>query len=75
MSQDSYSLMRGGLVHRLLHASGALHGSRRLSWWLAALLVAVTLLPLVVLANTQGMLLPLPHDKDQLGDYATLDRV
>jgi hypothetical protein len=75
MSQDNYSLMRGGLVHRLLHASGALHGSRRLSWWLAALLVAVTLLPLVGLASAQGMLLPRPHAMALLGDYATLARL
>ncbi|MFL9585163.1 hypothetical protein [Stenotrophomonas sp. AB1(2024)] len=75
MSQDSYSLMRGGLVHRLLHASGALHGSRRLSWWLAAALLVVTLVPLLLLANAQGMLWPRPHAMALLGDYATLARL
>lgn len=75
MSQDSYSLMRGGLVHRMLHASGALHGSRRLSWWLAGVLVAVTLLPMLALAHAQGMLWTQPHRMALLGDYATLARL
>ncbi len=75
MSQDSYSLMRGGLVHRLLHASGALHGSRRLSWWLAAALMLVTFVPLLLLANAGGMLLPRAAAMALLGDYATLFRL
>lgn len=75
MSQDSYSLMRGGLVHRLLHASGALHGSRRLSWWLAGPLLAITFLPLLPLAATDAMLWPRPRAMALLGDYATLSRL
>ncbi len=75
MSQDSYSLMRGGLVHRLLHASGALHGSRRLSWWLAGALLAITFLPLLPLAATDAMLWPRPRAVALLGDYATLSRL
>ena len=75
MSQDSYSLMRGGLVHRLLHASGALHGSRRLSWWLAVLLLAVSAVPMLLLAHADGMLLPRAHAMALLGDYATLFRL
>lgn len=62
-------------MHRLLHASGALHGSRRLSWWLAAVLLAVTLLPLLGLTHTQGMLWPRPNAVALLGDYATLARL
>ncbi len=75
MSQDSYSLMRGGLVHRLLHASGALHRSRRLSRWLALLLVAVSLVPMLLLANAEGMLWPRAGSMALLGDYATLARL
>lgn len=75
MSQDSYSLMRGGLVHRLLHASGALHRSRRLSRWLALLLVAVSLVPMLLLANAEGMLWPRAGSMALLGDYDTLARL
>ena len=75
MSQDTYSLMRGGLVHRVLHASGALRHSRRLSYWLAGLLVAVAVLPMLVLAHAQGMLRPRPDAMALLGDYATLARL
>ncbi|MGH8038151.1 MAG: hypothetical protein ACREPD_10445 [Stenotrophomonas sp.] len=74
MTQERYSLMRGGLVHRLLHATGALHG-RRLSWWLAGALVALSLLPMLLLANAAGMLWPRPHAMALLGDYATLARL
>ncbi|WP_313341012.1 hypothetical protein [Stenotrophomonas sp.] len=75
MTQDNYSLMQGGLVHRLLHASGALHRTRRLSWWLAAVLVVVSLLPMLVLAHAGGMLWPRPPAMALLGDYATLARL
>lgn len=75
MSQDTYSLMRGGLVHRVLHASGALHRSRRLSVWLAALLTALALLPMVLLAQAEGMLWPRPGAMALFGDYATLARL
>jgi len=75
MDRDSYSLMRGGLVHRLLNASGALRRSRRLSRWLAATLVAVSLLPMLLLAHAQDMLWPRPQAMALFGDYATLARL
>jgi hypothetical protein len=75
MTQDSYSLMRGGLVHRLLHASGALHHTRRLSWWLALLLVVLSLVPMLLLATAGNMLWPRPPAMALLGDYATLARL
>jgi len=75
MNRDTYSLMRGGLVHRLLNASGALRRSRRLSRWLATTLVAVSVLPMLLLTHAQGMLWPRPHAMALLGDYATLARL
>ncbi|WP_312236170.1 hypothetical protein [Stenotrophomonas sp.] len=75
MDQDSYSLMRGGLVHRLLHATGALGGSAHLSLWLALLLVAVSLLPMLLLTAVDGTLLPKHGAMSLLGDYATLARL
>jgi len=75
MSQDSYSLMRGGLVHRLLRASGALHGTRRLSWWLAGALLVLAFLPLLLLAGRGDMVWPRSQAMTLLGDYATLFRL
>ncbi|WP_315386191.1 hypothetical protein [uncultured Stenotrophomonas sp.] len=75
MSRDSYSLMRGGLVHRVLHASGALHRSRRLSVWLAALLTALALLPMMLLAHAEATLWPRHGAMALFGDYATLARL
>jgi len=75
MDQDSYSLMRGGLVHRLLHATGVLGGSTHLSLWLALLLVAVSLLPMLLLTAVDGTLLPQHAAMSLLGDYATLARL
>lgn len=75
MSQDSYSLMRGGLVHRLLHAAGLLQGRGHVSLWLALLLVTLSLLPLVLLTAWNGTLWPQPPSMALLGDYATLARL
>jgi len=75
MDQDHYSLMRGGLVHRLLHASGALHGTSRLSLWLALGIVLITLGPMSVLAALAGTLWPAPPSMSLLGDNATLARL
>ena len=73
--QDHYSLMRGGLVHRLLHASGALHGTSRLSLWIALGIVLITLVPMLLLAARAGTLWPAPPAMSLLGDYATLARL
>lgn len=79
MSHDHYSLMRGGLVHRLLHASGTLHRTRHLSLWLTVLLLAVALGPMLVLTAQSGTLMPAgdasPVRVALLGDYDTLARL
>lgn len=75
MAQHGYSLMRGGLVHRLLHAAGLLRGHAHLSWWLAAGLLAITLLPPLVLTAVAGTLMPSRGGMALLGDYATLSRL
>lgn len=79
MSHDHYSLMRGGLVHRLLHASGTLHRTRHLSLWLSVLLVAVALGPMLVLTAQSGTLWPAagaqPPQVTLLGDYDTQARL
>jgi len=67
--------MRGGLVHRLLQAAGMLRGTARLSLWMAAALVVISLAPLVVLTARAGTLWTLPPGMPLLGDYATLARV
>jgi len=75
LDQHHYSLMRGGLVHRLLQAAGMLRGTARLSLWMAAALVVISLAPLVVLTARAGTLWTLPPGMPLLGDYATLARV
>lgn len=75
MALHGVSLMRGGLVHRLLHAAGILRGHRRLSWWLAAALVGVALAPPLLLTAMAGTLVPHPTGMALLGDYATLSRL
>lgn len=74
-SQHHYSLMRGGLVHRLLQATGALHGRARVSLWVAGILLVVSFGPMLVLAARAGTLWPQPPRMALLGDYATLARV
>ncbi|WP_312320610.1 hypothetical protein [Stenotrophomonas sp.] len=79
MHHDHYSLMRGGLVHRLLHATGTLHRTRHLSVWLTVLLAALAMVPLVVLTAQSGTLWPTPHASPShialLADYDTLARL
>jgi hypothetical protein len=79
MHHDHYSLMRGGLVHRLLHASGTLHRTRHLSVWLAALLVGLALGPLLPLCARAGTLWPGSGVSGVsialLADYDTLARL
>lgn len=79
MRHDHYSLMRGGLVHRLLHATGTLRRTRHLSLWLALLLTALAVVPLLVLAAHAGTLWPTPRATPAhialLADYDTLARL
>lgn len=75
LDQHHYSLMRGGLVHRLLQAGGMLRGDARLSLVLAVVLVLISLAPLLVLTALAGTLWPHPPAMSLLGDYATLARV
>ncbi|WP_282261021.1 hypothetical protein [Stenotrophomonas sp. PS02301] len=75
LDQHHYSLMRGGLVHRLLLAAGMLRGTARLSLWIAVALVVISLAPLVVMTARAGTLWTPPPGMPLLGDYATLARV
>lgn len=75
MALYGYSLMRGGLVHRLLHAAGVLRGRAHLSWWLALALLLLCLLPPLLLTAAAGTLLPGGNGMALLGDYATLSRL
>ncbi|WP_411851164.1 hypothetical protein ACLB90_00725 [Stenotrophomonas sp. LGBM10] len=75
MTRHSESLMRGGLVHRLLRASGAMHGLPHLPCWIAAGLLLVSTLPLLLLCASAGTLWPHPPAMALLGDYATLARL
>lgn len=76
MINDSFSLMRGGPVYRLLRAMGLVHPDRRTTHLVAALLTLAALAPLVALAALDGTLL---HRFTQvkmplLGDYAVIAR-
>ncbi|WP_232146555.1 hypothetical protein [Stenotrophomonas sp. SY1] len=75
MNRDMYSLMRGGLVHRAMHAAGMLSGRVHLAAWLAAAIVAVCVIPLLVLTARAGTLWQQPPMMTLLGDYATLSRL
>ncbi|RRU03702.1 hypothetical protein [Stenotrophomonas sp. 278] len=79
MRANHYSLMRGGLVHRLLHASGTLQRTRHLSVWLAVLLLVLALVPLLLLTAQAGTLWPTPDAApghiSLLADYDTLARL
>ncbi|MFI8716673.1 hypothetical protein ACIGHF_02135 [Stenotrophomonas sp. NPDC077464] len=75
MVRHGYSLMRGGLVHRLLQATGVTRRSRHLSRWIAATLLAVGLLPLMLLCARSGWLWARPSGMALLGDYTTLARL
>lgn len=75
MVRHGYSLMRGGLVHRLLYATGVPRRARRLSLWIALVLLTVALLPLVLMCARSGWLWPHALGMSLLGDYATLARL
>lgn len=74
-SQHRYSLMHGGLIHRLLQATGVLHSRASVALWLAGILLVVSFGPMLVLAGRDGSLWPQPPRMHLLGDYATLARV
>ncbi len=75
MSHHDYSLMRGGLVHRLLVAGGLLRRGVMLSRWLAIALVVVSTLPLLLLCLQADTLWSRDGGMGLLGDYATLSRL
>jgi hypothetical protein len=75
MSQHRYSLMRGGLVHRLLQASGALRCGARLSCWLAILVALLSTLPLLLSCLAANTLWSTHAGMGLFGDYATLCRL
>ena len=76
MINDSFSLMRGGPVYRLLRAAGLIGPDRHTTRLVAALLTLVAVAPLVVLTALDHTLLPgfsrvrMPL----LGDYALIAR-
>ncbi|HEX7991900.1 MAG TPA: hypothetical protein VF513_17265, partial [Stenotrophomonas sp.] len=58
MTSDDLSLMRGGLVYRIMHRLGLLHSRHSLPPLLATLLVLLACLPLVLISASEGTLLP-----------------
>lgn len=73
MSQNNYSLMRGGLVHQLLSSTGLLrHGT--FAFWVVGLLLAVSFLPLMALTAQAGTLLHSGKTIPLLKDYGELSR-
>ncbi|MET1162552.1 MAG: hypothetical protein ABWY48_08405, partial [Pseudoxanthomonas sp.] len=74
MINDSFSLMRGGLVYRLLTAMGALHPGMNTAPFVAGLMFVVSFVPLLVLSAADGSLLSHGRSIPLLGDYAALSR-
>jgi hypothetical protein len=76
MITDSFSLMRGGPVYRLLRALGLIHPDRYTTHLVAMLLTLVAVAPLVVLAALDGTLLPrfTQVRMPLVGDYALIAR-
>lgn len=76
MINDSFSLMRGGPVYRLLRALGLIRQGMRTTRWVAALLTLVAVAPLLVLTALDGTLLPgfASVRMPLLGDYALIAR-
>ncbi|MDH5833572.1 hypothetical protein [Luteimonas kalidii] len=76
MIDDSFSLMRGGPVYRILRWSGAIGHGRRTTVWVAFGLVALSFGPLLVMTALDGTLLPgtARVELPLLGDYALLAR-
>jgi hypothetical protein len=75
MISDSFSLLRGGPVYRLMHWFGALRPNVPTRWLVLTLIVFVSFVPLMVLAAMDGMLLPSPDRIALLGDHAVLARL
>lgn len=75
MINDSFSLMKGGPVYRLLSAIGALRPGVPTTPWVAALLVGISLIPLIALAAWEGTLLRTGAAVPLLGDYAVLSKL
>lgn len=76
MNKDHYSLMRGGLVYRVLKALGLVGRGRSVTAGLAILLVLLTMGPLLAMSALNGTLLPGFSQVHMalLGDYALLAR-
>jgi hypothetical protein len=72
---DSFSLMRGGPVFRLMEMLGLVRPGVPTAPLVAILLVVVAFAPLVALAISEGMLLPRPGRIALFGDYAVLARL
>ncbi|MBB1088420.1 hypothetical protein H4F99_07945 [Lysobacter sp. SG-8] len=69
-----YSMMRGGLVYRVLDGLGLAHGRRAVSLGIALLVVALALVPLVVASALNGTLVGDRVEMNLLGDYGVLGR-
>lgn len=76
MINDSFSLMRGGPVYRLMRALRLVGHGKRTETWVALLLTVVALGPLLVLTAMAGTLLPgfSTVRMPLLGDYAVIAR-
>ncbi|WP_372014922.1 hypothetical protein [Pseudoxanthomonas sp. 10H] len=76
MIDDSFSLMRGGLVYRALHSMGLMGHDRHTSGVVAMLLTLVAVAPLLVLTALDRTLLPgfTQVAMPLLGDYALIAR-
>jgi len=76
MINDSFSLMRGGLVYRLLRAMGLIGRNRRTTPLVALLLTAIAVAPLIVLTALDWTLLPrfTQVRMPLLGDYTLIAR-
>lgn len=74
MINDSFSLMRGGLVYHVLHASGAIKPGKRTTPWVAVLLTGLAMVPLLLGTGLDGTLWGPRVTMPLLGDYATLAR-
>ena len=75
MISDSFSLMRGGPVYRVMDALGAIRPGVPTAPLVAVLLVGLAFVPLVFFAASAGMLLPRDGRIALLGDYAVLARL
>ena len=75
MISDSFSLMRGGPVYRVMHALGAIRPGVPTAPLVAALLVIVAFAPLVIFAMGARMLMPGEGRIALFGDYAVLARL